>query len=181
MTERIHYHFSLSYIGERNGNPLQCSCLENPRDSGTWWAAVYGVAQSRTRLTWLSSSSSSTIPCKGVTWISESYNNLLNHTASKLQHQDTFCLIARYLPFPPRCGISHKILKPQNFFKGSTWTVAKTNDSKPNLCHNVKFRMESWTVFKKIVYGAKVRRFSEYRHRWDNLMPCDDGCITAVL
>ena len=55
MTERLHVHFSLSRIGERNGNPLQCSCLENPRDSGAWWAAVYGVAQSRTRLKQLSS------------------------------------------------------------------------------------------------------------------------------
>ena len=58
MTERLHFHFSLSCIGERNGNPLQCSCLENPRDGGAWWAAVYGVSQSRTRLKWLSSSSS---------------------------------------------------------------------------------------------------------------------------
>ena len=56
-TERLHFHFSLSCIGEGNGNPLQCSCLENPRDGGAWWAAVYGVAQSRTRLKWLSSSS----------------------------------------------------------------------------------------------------------------------------
>ena len=47
-TERFHFHFSLSCIGEGNGNPLQCSCLENPRDGGAWWAAVYGVAQSRT-------------------------------------------------------------------------------------------------------------------------------------
>ena len=47
---------SLSCIGKRNGNPLQCSCLENPRDGGAWWAAIYGVAQSRTRLKWLSSS-----------------------------------------------------------------------------------------------------------------------------
>ena len=53
------FTFSLSCIGEGNGNPLQCSCLENPRDSGAWWADVYGVAQSRTRLKWLSSSSSS--------------------------------------------------------------------------------------------------------------------------
>ena len=52
-------YFSLSCIGEGNGNPLQCSCLENPRDGGAWWAAVYGVAQSRTRLKRLSSSSSS--------------------------------------------------------------------------------------------------------------------------
>ena len=54
MTEWSHFHFSLSCIGEGNGNPLQCSCLENPRDGGTWWAAVYGVAQSRTRLKWFS-------------------------------------------------------------------------------------------------------------------------------
>ena len=53
-TERLHFHFSLSCIGEGNGNPLQCSCLENPRDGGAWWAAVYGVAQSRTRLKLLS-------------------------------------------------------------------------------------------------------------------------------
>ena len=57
-TERLHFHFSLSCIGEGNGNPLQCPCLENPRDGGDWWAAVYGVAQSRTRLKRLSSSSS---------------------------------------------------------------------------------------------------------------------------
>ena len=58
-TERLHFHFSLSCIGEGNGNPLPCYCLENPRDGGAWWAAVYGVAQSRTRLKRLSSSSSS--------------------------------------------------------------------------------------------------------------------------
>ena len=58
MTERLHFHFSLSCIGEGNGNPLQCFCLENTRDGGAWWAAVYGVAQSRTRLKRLSSHSS---------------------------------------------------------------------------------------------------------------------------
>ena len=58
-TERLHFIFSLSCIGEGNGNPLQCSCLENPRDGGAWWAAVYGVAQSQTQLKRLSSSSSS--------------------------------------------------------------------------------------------------------------------------
>ena len=55
MTEQLHFHFSPSCIGEGNGNPLQCSCLENPRDGGAWWAAVYGVAQSWTRLKQLSS------------------------------------------------------------------------------------------------------------------------------
>ena len=57
-TERLHFHFSLSCIGEGNGNPLQCSCLENPRDGGAYWTAIYGVSQSWTRLKRLSSSSS---------------------------------------------------------------------------------------------------------------------------
>ena len=61
MTEQLHFHFSLSCIGERNGNPLQCACLENPRDGGAWWAAISGVAQSQTQLKRLSSSSSSSI------------------------------------------------------------------------------------------------------------------------
>ena len=59
-TERLNFHFSLSCFGEGNGNPLQCSCLENPRDGEAWWAAIYGVAQSRTRLKRLSSSSGRT-------------------------------------------------------------------------------------------------------------------------
>ena len=60
-TEWLHFHFSVPCIGEGNGNPLQCSCLENPRDGGAWWAANYGVAQSRTWLKRLSSSSSSSV------------------------------------------------------------------------------------------------------------------------
>ena len=72
MTERLHFHFSLSCIGEGNGNPLQCSCLENPRDGGAWWAAISGVTQSRTRLKWLSSSSSNGAPDENLnteTWM----------------------------------------------------------------------------------------------------------------
>ena len=61
MTERLPFHFSLLCIGEGNGNPLQCSCLENPRDGEAWWAAVYEVSQSQTLLKRLSSSSSSAI------------------------------------------------------------------------------------------------------------------------
>ena len=57
-TERLHFHFSLSCIGEGDGNPLQCSCLENTKDGGAWWTAVYGVAQSQTWVKRLSSSSS---------------------------------------------------------------------------------------------------------------------------
>ena len=63
MTERLHFHLSLSCIGEGDGNPLQCSCLENPRDGVASWAAVCGVAQSQTRLKRLSSSSSSIYIC----------------------------------------------------------------------------------------------------------------------
>ena len=72
-TERLHFHFSLSCFGEGNGNPLQYSCLENPRDQGAWRAAAYGVAQSRTRLKWLSSSMaphSSTLAWK-IPWTEE--------------------------------------------------------------------------------------------------------------
>ena len=70
MTERLHFPFSLPCIGEGNGNPLQCSCLENPRDGGAWWAAIYGVTQSRTRLKRLSSSSSNNWKCSGF-WTSK--------------------------------------------------------------------------------------------------------------
>ena len=64
MTERLHFHFSLLCIGEGNGNPLQCSCLENPREGGAWWAAIYGVARSWTRLKQLSSSNSNSYVCR---------------------------------------------------------------------------------------------------------------------
>ena len=57
MSERLHFHISLSCIREGNGNPLQCSCLEDPRDGGAWWAAIYEAAQSWTQLKRLSSSS----------------------------------------------------------------------------------------------------------------------------
>ena len=91
MTERLHFHFSLSCIGEGNGNTPQCSCLENPRDGGAWWAAVYGVAQSQTWLKRLSSSSSSrsyttflvTISKWCQLWLMETWtqcNLPINHT-----------------------------------------------------------------------------------------------------
>ena len=68
MTERLHFHFPLSCMGEGNGNPLQCSCLENLMDGEAWWAAVHGVAQSRTRLKRLSSSSSSSSSSREGWW-----------------------------------------------------------------------------------------------------------------
>ena len=60
-TEWLHFHFSLSCIGEGNVNPLQCTCPENPRDGGVWWAAVQGVAKSRTQLKQFSGSSSKVV------------------------------------------------------------------------------------------------------------------------
>ena len=61
MTERLHFHFSLLCTGEGNGNPLQCSCLENPRDGGALWAAVYGVTQSQTRLNRLAAAAAAAV------------------------------------------------------------------------------------------------------------------------
>ena len=74
-TERLHFHFSLSCIGEGNGNPLQCSCLEHPRDWGAWWAAIYGVAQSWTRLKELSSSSSNSSLEEKCSWLTRNQRN----------------------------------------------------------------------------------------------------------
>ena len=76
MTEQLHFHFSLSCIGSGNGNPLQRSCLENPRDGGAWWAAIYGVAQSRTQLKWLSSSSSSIMVIICIFWLFPNWKTL---------------------------------------------------------------------------------------------------------
>ena len=91
MTERLHFHFSLSYIGEGDSNPLQCSCLENPRDEVAWWAAVYGVTQSQTRLKQLSSSG----------WVT--LRSLFNMPESWFDHLkrdgQTFKLISKLLAF----------------------------------------------------------------------------------
>ena len=96
MTERLYFDFSLSCIGEGNGNPLQYSCLENSRDGGAWWAAVSGVAQSRTQLKRLSSSSSSrsSSPVMGEgagrTWRKRERRQLCLPVLQKLvsQHQE---------------------------------------------------------------------------------------------
>ena len=85
MTERLHFHFSLSCIGEGSGNPLQCSCLENLRDEGAWWAAISGVAQSQTRLKRLSSSSSKRKGMKTV-------EGVLPLTISQILEQDVIVI-----------------------------------------------------------------------------------------
>ena len=73
MTERLHFHSSLLRIGEGHGNPLQCSCLENPRDGGAWWPAVSGVAQNRTRLKRLSSSSRFSCSCQWLSSVTDAF------------------------------------------------------------------------------------------------------------
>ena len=89
-TERLHFHFSLSCIGEGNGNPLQYSCLENPRDGGAWWAAVYGVAQSWIRLKWLSSSIIGSLWEMGINSVTSeiSVKSLIFSKSSSLQLLD---------------------------------------------------------------------------------------------
>ena len=121
-TERLHFHFhfSLSCIGEGNGNPLQCSCLENPRDGGAWWASVYGVAQSRTRLKQLSSSSS------------RLQHNRLPYPSLSTRVCSNSCPLSRWChptipssvtPSPPALNLSQH----QSLFQwvGSSYQVAK--------------------------------------------------------
>ena len=101
-TERLHFHFSLSCIGEGNGNPLQYSCLVNPRDGGAWWAAVYGVAQSRTRLTWLSS--------HGIEWEAQNLCTQMDWVSVKIWYFQMVWFWKSYLNFLsfhfPSCKVS---------------------------------------------------------------------------
>ena len=112
-TERLHFHFSLSCSGEGNGNPLQCSCLENPRDGGAWWAAVYGVTQSWTRLKWLSSSSSRPISFL-VLLIGETHFRMTSANFPRaLDHKDWLSLL-----FFPLCH------RPSSAKASSTWLIS---------------------------------------------------------
>ena len=107
MTEQLHFHFSLSRIGEGNGNPLQCSCLENPRDGGAWWAAVYGVTQSQTRLKQLKRLSSSS-----------SSSRLLSYSCPQLKtatlHGHTHSLRAALIQWLIDKGVWRLALLPQD-------------------------------------------------------------------
>ena len=82
-TEQLHFHFSLSCIGEGKGNPLQCFCLENPRDEGAWWAAVYGVAQSQTRLKQLSRAAAAAAACIYTFIYTYIHTHIYIHTHTK--------------------------------------------------------------------------------------------------
>ena len=111
-TKWLHFQFSLSCIGERNGNPLQYSCLENPRDRGAWWAAVYGVTQSRTRLKWLSSSritlcDSAYFDAGG--WVTKCWNSFTK--TQHLKFQECF-----WLSFLRSLSIRHNVCPPNPAF-----------------------------------------------------------------
>ena len=111
--ERLHFQFSLSCIGEGNGNPLKCSCLENPRDGGAWWATICGVAQSRTWLKQLSSSSRSSTE---RIWVS---TNILMWT------------LGCHLPFT-LCGHLHRQCKSKTAGTSAQITLAPTSQSSWN-------------------------------------------------
>ena len=103
-TERLHFYFSPSCIGEGNGNPLQCSCLENPRDGGAWWAAVQGVAQRWTRLKRLSSSSSSKNNVKG-----KENENFQKETQEIFpQHADIVCCFSALMPIINQYNLNNR-------------------------------------------------------------------------
>ena len=112
-TERLCFHFLLSCIGEGNGNPLQCSCLENPRDGEAWWAAVYGVAQSQTRLKWLNSSRKELYMTERLILTQTYWELLLVYLFKKkkkvfLDWSHSSCY-PRIPKFPKRCLLSLKI------------------------------------------------------------------------
>ena len=138
-TERLHFHFSLSCIGERNGNPLQCSCLENPRDGGAWWAAVYGVAQSQTRLKRLSSSSSSSkgllsVKSRDSLYGYQSDGCLTKVTSIKAANSSGFSVtMTSSLTFlaesdlHPGCLTLNLLLFP--YYSSSIWIIGRKNES----------------------------------------------------
>ena len=109
-TERLHIHFSLSCIGEGNGNPLQCSCLENPRDGGAWWAAVYGVAQLRSRKPEITTSQPLGEALRNVLLPAEHFN--LNLKSLYLNRGCILSPVLTAICFSPRFGNMRKASKP---------------------------------------------------------------------
>ena len=149
-TKRLHFHFSLSCIGERNGNPLQCSCLENPRDRGAWWAAIYGVAQSRTRLKRLSSSSSSLQSHQKV-WRRELKFGSPEMTCSKIAGQPGQLLLLQcqaVLHWVPDirtgysgCVLGENVLHRLQATSDHTWESRKPPPLHGCICHGDGFHL----------------------------------------
>ena len=143
MTERLHFHFSLSCIGEGNGNPLQCSCLENPRDGGAWWAAVPGVAQSWIRLKRLSSSSSNSFIYTVFFFFTEKRKEEKEKARSQILWFRKACgpgsNLLHYLKYLYRMNMEGRKNKTPKSSPGSY----KTGRRKP-LSHSLLMRTQSW-------------------------------------
>ena len=149
MTEQLHFRFSLSCIGEGNGNPLQCSCLENPRDGEAWWAAVYGVAQTQTRLKRLNSSSSSWTPCplkdkdrQPVSWSAKTLNYFWSLLRAK-KHGYCWNLKGQE---KVQCGGQGGITgRASSNFPCKAWKrCLHASDSTTTFCHGAS---SSWSVY----------------------------------
>ena len=130
-TEQLHFNSSLSCIGEGNGNPLQCSCLENPRDGGAWWAAIYEVVQSRTRLKRLSSSSSS-CPFK------ESYD------------QPSSILKSRDITLPTKVCLVKAMIFLVVMYGCESWTIKKAKHWRTDV-----FKLRCWRRFLRVPWMAR--------------------------
>ena len=165
MTEWLHFHFSLSCFGEGNGNPLQCSCLENPRDRGAWWAAVYGVTQSWTQLERLSSSSSS----------SSSIIPATNYPRSKLVQVATI-MMEHHLAASFTLSICVKIteirkhtIRPRELFHGvysQTYLFVKTS------CQSQKENSETnWSICQ-LMYLVLSTSTKLFRLNWIERCSC---------
>ena len=139
-TERLHFHFSLSCIGEGNGNPLQCSCLENPRDGGAWWAAVYGVTQSWAWLNRLSSSSSSSLVSDQIE-LGKQYGE-----ATQLTHT----LINPILKHRVMLQLFRDQLSSNCLEEGQIWKLRKGNTSLS--CRKRTFESEQQWKYLKIPF-----------------------------
>ena len=173
-TERLHFHFSLSCIGERNGNPLQCSCLENPRDGGAWWAAVSGVAQSQTRLKRLSSSRVNYFANKGPS--SQGYGFSCGHVwIWELDYEEgwapkNWCFWTVVLEKTPESPLECKEIQPVHSEGDQPWDFFGGNDAKaetPVLWPHMR-RVDS--LEKTLMLGGTGgrRRRGRQRMRWLN-------------
>ena len=128
-TEQLHFHFLLSCIGEVTGHPLQCSCLENPRDGAAWWVAIYGDAKSQTRLKRLSSSSSRSPKYKWAKFINQK-TEWLNRLKNKTQLQATFRRLTSALKI--------------NRLKVKGWKmILQANGSQKKACSHTHMRQNS--------------------------------------
>ena len=165
-TERLHFHFSLSCIGEGNGHPLQCSCLENPRDGGAWWAAVYGVAQSRTRLKRLSSSSSNIQHVLSIFFFQGNIIKKLNiyHPKGSLSLKmsqwfaQLFCILN---PNSHDCCMSHSVMETEK--RSHAYT------SLPRFCVAAESHFNGFFWCLHDVFWGQHRHENIWRRGWGRL------------